>query len=191
MVLDDGVRVLIAPPGGAPTHLALQVAGRTRTPVLLLGSEGSSTSSGVPWVLRVVPSAVAELRALLVEEPGRTRVLVPEGRMARELGRDLGRVRAVPGTAGVGKAEGERGVSVEGPVEGELVPVPLEPAGTADGERPGPVRPTPERVARLMADGPAAVLVWMEPEAAAAWVRALRGGGIPGASGGAGVAAES
>jgi ABC-type branched-subunit amino acid transport system substrate-binding protein len=64
MVLNDGARGLIAPPGGAPSHLALQVAGRTATPVISLCPDSSVVGAGVPWMVRIVPGTRDEARLL-------------------------------------------------------------------------------------------------------------------------------
>src|SRR5690242_1137323 len=49
MVTDDGAQALIAPPAGAASHLALQIAGRTAVPVISLCGDSSVTQTGVPW----------------------------------------------------------------------------------------------------------------------------------------------
>ena len=64
MVLNDGARGLIAPPGGAPSHLALQVAGRTATPVVSLCPDSSVVGTGIPWMVRIVPNTGDEARLL-------------------------------------------------------------------------------------------------------------------------------
>jgi ABC-type branched-subunit amino acid transport system substrate-binding protein len=66
MVLDDGARALIAPPGGAPSHLSLQVAGRTAIPVVSLCSDSSVTGAGIPWMVRLVPGTSNQAHLLLV-----------------------------------------------------------------------------------------------------------------------------
>lgn len=166
LVMDDGARVLVAPPGGVATHLVLQVAGRTRTPVILLCPDGSVTSAGVPWVLRLVPSATRELAALL--GPGPTRVLVPEGRPARELAGDLERWRAraavTPRSGGLG------GVEVS-PVSG------LPPGDGPNGK---------ERFLDGLVRTDQSILLWLDPPTAAAWARKLRDAGFRGVLGGPG-----
>jgi ABC-type branched-subunit amino acid transport system substrate-binding protein len=96
MVTDDGATGLIAPPNGAATHLLLQVAGRTAVPVLSLCADASVTQTGVPWMLRLVPTTVQEAHALLrgLQNDGRATskrciALVPDGRAGREITRDL------------------------------------------------------------------------------------------------------
>ena len=65
MVLDDGAQALIAPPNGAATHLALQVAGRTAVPVISLCADSSVSRTGVPWMVRIAPTTIEEARFLL------------------------------------------------------------------------------------------------------------------------------
>jgi len=96
MVLDDGVRGLIAPPGGAPAHLALQVAGRTATPVISLCPDSSVVGAGIPWMVRIVPSTGDEARMIFSAFPTNTAgrafrwsALVPSERAGREATRDL------------------------------------------------------------------------------------------------------
>ncbi len=96
MVLDDGAVGVVAPPSGAATHLALQIAGRTAVPVISLCPDSSVTQTGVPWMLRVVPSTVQEAQALFsvlnTNRPPTARrslAVVPDGRPGRETTRDL------------------------------------------------------------------------------------------------------
>ncbi len=95
MVLDDGAQGLIAPPNGAATHLALQVAGRTAVPVISLCADSSVSETGVPWMVRIAPTTIEEARSLLAglnvraSGPQRWVALVPDGRAGREVSRDL------------------------------------------------------------------------------------------------------
>jgi branched-chain amino acid transport system substrate-binding protein len=96
MVLNEGARGLIAPPGGAPSHLALQVSGRTATPVISLCSDTSVTTAGIPWMVRLVPSTEEEAQLIFSSfkeaKPGhsfRWAALVPEERAGREAAKDL------------------------------------------------------------------------------------------------------
>lgn len=96
MVLDDHARGLIAPPGGAASHLALQVAGRTTTPVISLCPDSSVVGAGIPWMVRIVPSTDDEARLLFssfrTDPPGRTFrwvALVSNERAGRETAKDL------------------------------------------------------------------------------------------------------
>jgi ABC-type branched-subunit amino acid transport system substrate-binding protein len=92
LVLDDFVIGLVAPPGGMPTHLALQVAGRTATPVVSLCPDHSVTGAGVPWSVRIVPSTIDEASTVFAHFSAthpRWAALVPEERTGREITRDL------------------------------------------------------------------------------------------------------
>jgi ABC-type branched-subunit amino acid transport system substrate-binding protein len=97
MVLDDGAQGLIAPPNGAATHLALQVAGRTAVPVISLCADSSVSQTGVPWMVRIAPITIEEARFLLAgvtddqPDPAQWVALVPDGRAGREVARDLSR----------------------------------------------------------------------------------------------------
>jgi ABC-type branched-subunit amino acid transport system substrate-binding protein len=92
LVLDDAVAGLVAPPGGMPTHLALQVAGRTATPVISLCGDNSVTGAGVPWAVRIAPGTTDEARTIMagLDSPhARWAALVPADRAGREIARDL------------------------------------------------------------------------------------------------------
>jgi ABC-type branched-subunit amino acid transport system substrate-binding protein len=94
MALDDAVQGLIAPPGGAPSHLTLQVSGRTAIPVVSLCGDDSVIAAGVPWAVRIVPGTTAEAVALfsgLKANCGTTAWLafVPEQRAGREARDDI------------------------------------------------------------------------------------------------------
>jgi branched-chain amino acid transport system substrate-binding protein len=94
MVLDDRVQGLLAPPDGAATHLTLQVAGRTATPVVSLCSDSSVTAAGIPWSVRMVPSTTDEAFALFtglrsLQGARSWLAFVPEGRAGREVVDDL------------------------------------------------------------------------------------------------------
>jgi ABC-type branched-subunit amino acid transport system substrate-binding protein len=97
MVLDDGARGLIAPPNGAATHLALQVAGRTAVPVISLCADSSVSRTGVPWMVRIAPTTIEEAQFLLAgltadqSDSPQWVALVPDGRAGREVSRDLNR----------------------------------------------------------------------------------------------------
>lgn len=97
MVLDDGAQGLIAPPNGAATHLALQVAGRTAVPVISLCADSSVSKTGVPWMVRIAPGTIEEGRFLLsgltVDQADSIEwvALVPDGRAGREVSLDLNR----------------------------------------------------------------------------------------------------
>ena len=96
MVLNDGAHGLIAPPGGSPSHLALQIAGRTATPVISLCPDSSVVGAGIPWMVRIVPSTRDEARLLFstfrTNRAGRAFrwcALVPTERAGREAASDL------------------------------------------------------------------------------------------------------
>jgi branched-chain amino acid transport system substrate-binding protein len=96
MVTDDGAMGLIAPPDGAATHLALQIAGRTAVPVVSLCPDSSITKTGVPWMVCVVPRTIEQVRTLftglkpkLANSQRRCVALVPAGRPGREAAHDL------------------------------------------------------------------------------------------------------
>jgi ABC-type branched-subunit amino acid transport system substrate-binding protein len=96
MVIDDAVRGLIAPPGGAPSHLALQVSGRTATPVISLCPDSSVTRAGIPWMVCLAPGTSNEARLIFTAfKTAKYRrlthwgALVPEERAGRETAKDL------------------------------------------------------------------------------------------------------
>jgi branched-chain amino acid transport system substrate-binding protein len=96
MATDDGALGLIAPPDGAASHLSLQIAGRTATPVISLCADSSVSQTGVPWMVRVVPRTIEEAQSLFAglaaansAEPKRWMALAPDGRAGREIARDL------------------------------------------------------------------------------------------------------
>ncbi|HTL16906.1 MAG TPA: ABC transporter substrate-binding protein [Patescibacteria group bacterium] len=98
LVDDEGAAGLIAPPGGAASHLVLQVSGRTAVPVVTLCADSSVEHTGVPWVLRVGPrtedEAVCIFRGAFSTNSGRDRhwvAFVPNQRAGREIGNDLKR----------------------------------------------------------------------------------------------------
>jgi ABC-type branched-subunit amino acid transport system substrate-binding protein len=101
MVLDDGAQGLIAPPNGAATHLALQVAGRTAVPVISLCADSSVSRTGVPWMVRIAPTTIEEAQFLLAgqladsSDPPPWVAVVPDGRAGREVSRDLNRAASV------------------------------------------------------------------------------------------------
>lgn len=94
LALDQGARALIAPTSGAAVHQALQVAGRTRVPVVSLCGDSSVTGAGVPWAVRIAPSTGQEAAVLFaaLRRPGhslRVAAFVPPDRAGREAGHDL------------------------------------------------------------------------------------------------------
>jgi ABC-type branched-subunit amino acid transport system substrate-binding protein len=158
MVIDDGVRGLIAPPGGAPSHLALQVSGRTATPVISLCADLSVTGAGIPWMVRVVPSNLDE--AVLIYSAIKTRksggvlqwgALVPDERAGREAGADLR------------KAADKAGSQLSLPVKISPSAAALETAQKA-----------------VLAAKPDGILLWLEPALAGQLAKALRAAGFNG-----------
>ncbi len=157
MVLDDGAQALIAPPNGAATHLALQVAGRTATPVASLCADSSVSRTGTPWMVRIVPTTIEEARFLLtnldagIGVPPEWVALVPDGRAGREVARDLNRAAAAT----------QRKIKRLCEVTSSLT--------------------NSESLAALVVkDQPAGVLVWLDPVLAGKWVKSLRAAGFTG-----------
>jgi ABC-type branched-subunit amino acid transport system substrate-binding protein len=164
MALDDGVAGLIAPPGGAPSHLTLQIAGRTAIPVVSLCADSSVVGAGIPWMAQLAPGTVAEARAVFAGlargQPGRRLrwgACVPDGRAGREAERDL---QAAADAAGC---------SLASPVR--VVPRLTNLAATAQ---------------QILAGKPEAVLLWLEPVPAGQVAQALRAGGFAGTLAGPG-----
>ena len=157
MVLDDGAQALIAPPNGGATHLALQVAGRTATPVVSLCADSSVSRTGVPWMVRIVPTTVEEGRCLLgsldAETPGPTRwvALVPDGRAGREAARDLQQAAAA--------------------AERKLARVWEVSSSSTNLE---------SFAAQVLKDQPTGALVWLDPVLAGKFARGLRQAGFAG-----------
>jgi len=157
MVLDDGARGLIAPPNGAATHLALQVAGRTAVPVIALCADSSVSRTGVPWMVRIAPTTIEEARFLLadlnVRSPGPQRwvALVPDGRAGREVSRDLSQAAAAAHCK-------LKNLQEIGPALTHFDSV----------------------IAQVLKERPDGVLVWLEPVAAGRLARRLREAGFAG-----------
>jgi len=83
MVVDDGAQALIAPRDRAITHLALQVAGRTGTPVVTLCPDKSVVRAGIPWMVRIGPALGDETSLLeLMSAPGPEDSAAAQGRAA-------------------------------------------------------------------------------------------------------------
>ena len=157
MVLDDGAQALIAPPNGAATHLALQVAGRTATPVASLCADSSVSRTGTPWMVRVVPTTIEEARYLLatsntkIPGPPGWLALVPDGRAGREVARDLNRAAAA--------------------AQRKLRRVCEVNSSLTNFE---------SFAAQVLKDQPAEVLVWLDPVPAGKLVKSLREAGFIG-----------
>jgi len=157
MVLDDGAQGLIAPPNGAATHLALQVAGRTAVPVISLCADSSISKTGVPWMVRIAPTTIEEARFLLAglmadqSEPPEWVALVPDGRAGREVSRDLSRA------ASAAQRKLKRVCEVSS------TPTNLESV-----------------TAQVLKEQPEGVLVWLDPVPAGMLTRSLREAGFAG-----------
>ena len=157
MVLDDGAQGLIAPPNGAATHLALQVAGRTAVPVISLCADSSISQTGVPWMVRIAPTTIEEARFLLAglmaeqSEPPEWVALVPDGRAGREVSRDLSRA------ASAAQRKLKRVCEVSSTLTN------LESV-----------------TAQVLKEQPEGVLVWLDPVQAARLTRSLREAGFAG-----------
>ena len=158
MALDDEVDALIAPTGGAATHLILQVAGRTLIPVVSLCGDSSVTQAGIPWLARVVPGTVEEAQTLLTQKndpstgkPLNWSALVPDLRAGREIAKDL--------------LKGARSAGANLAIPVELPSLHPEEAAVTR---------------RLLESHPNGILIWLEPRRAGVWVRTLRAAGYRG-----------
>ncbi|MGO8930667.1 MAG: ABC transporter substrate-binding protein [Limisphaerales bacterium] len=157
MVLDDGAQGLIAPPNGAATHLALQVAGRTAVPVVSLCADSSVSRTGVPWMVRIVPATIEEARFLLASldagTPGPPEwvALVPDGRAGREVSRDLNQAALA--------------------AQRKLKRICEVSSSLTNFE---------SLAAQVLEDQPTGVLVWLDPVPAGRLTRSLREAGFAG-----------
>ena len=157
LALDEDVHGLITPPDGAAAHQILQVAGRTRLPVISLCPDSSVTSAGVPWAARIVPQTGDEARAIFEDQssvsaasaPLCWAAIVPSGRAGREAAGDL---KAAAASA-------ERLL---------IEPVQVDGAGTAPA------------VAHVLALNPQGILLWTTPAVAAECALQLRRAGFKG-----------
>jgi ABC-type branched-subunit amino acid transport system substrate-binding protein len=146
LALDEEAAGLVTPADGAAAHQVLQVAGRTRIPVISLCADSSVTAAGVPWAARIVARTEDEARALfdhVQPRPARWAMVIPPGRAGREIGQDL---RNAAATAGQHL---------------------LEPVRVDSESLDGAVR-------AILAAQADAVLLWIAPELAARCARALR-----------------
>ena len=165
MVTDDQAKGLIAPPSGAGSHLALQVAGRTAVPVISLCPDSSVTKTGVPWMVRVCPRAIDEVLALLCGldfkgqgmNSARWTIVVPAGRPGRQITRDAAQA------AQLGQA-----------------PLPTTI------EFPGPAADMGSFARTLTTNHPQIILIWLDPVPAGRLVKALQRLGFEGRLGGPG-----
>lgn len=158
MVLDDGVRGLIAPPSGAASHLALQIAGRTATPVISLCADSSVVGAGIPWMVRIVPGTREEAQLLFATfrtssqgRPFRWGAVVPIERAGREAASDL-------------RAAAEAAVcSLDKPVEVS-----------------SKLKNFSDLTTQLLAPRPDGILLWLEAPGAGALAKSLRAAGFRG-----------
>jgi ABC-type branched-subunit amino acid transport system substrate-binding protein len=175
LALDDSANLILTPTLGTAAHQILQVAGRTRVPVISLCPDSSVTLAGIPWVIRLCPRTEDEAAALfsgIPEQTGRalsatsakprsdtdTRkpgyssrlwlAVVPPERAGREASRDL---QAASRAAGC-----DLSVVQSGPDSSDLSSL----------------------CARILSQDPGAVLVWLDPVPAARMVRRLRQAGF-------------
>jgi branched-chain amino acid transport system substrate-binding protein len=157
MVLDDGAQGLIAPPNGAATHLALQVAGRTAIPVISLCADSSVSRTGVPWMVRIAPTTIEEARFVLAgpigdqSEAPQWVALVPDGRAGHEVSLDLNRA------ASAAQRKLKRVCEVSSTLTN------LESV-----------------TAQVLKEQPKGVLVWLDPVPAGRLTRSLREAGFAG-----------
>jgi branched-chain amino acid transport system substrate-binding protein len=154
MVTDDGAQGLIAPPDGAGSHLALQVAGRTAVPVISLCGDSSVTQTGVPWTVRIVPRTGEEARALFGGckiKVKRWVACVPDGRRGREITRDMSEAAAKAGVIL------EKAIEVKWPM--------TDPSLFCD---------------RLLTNRAEGILLWLDPIPAASLLKLLRTAGFKG-----------
>jgi ABC-type branched-subunit amino acid transport system substrate-binding protein len=155
LVMDDGAQALLAPTGGAATHLVLQVSGRTALPVASLCPDSSVTRTSIPWMARVAPSTLDEAKAVFEGVAASSWLaFVPEGRAGREATSDLTAAAAAsrPGRRSISKAV-ETG-------EGIIADAALRSA--------------------LSSAAPEAILLWLPPAAAGRLARSLRTAGYRG-----------
>jgi len=158
MVLDDGVRGLITAPGGDPSHLALQIAGRTATPVISLCPDSSVVGAGVPWMVRIVPGTRDEARLLFssfrTNATGREflwSALVPTERPGRETTSDLRNAAEA---------------------EGRVLRRPVEVAW--------PLKDCSKIVQQVLAAQPDGILLWLDATRAGNLAKSLRAAGFTG-----------
>jgi branched-chain amino acid transport system substrate-binding protein len=157
MVLDDGAQGLIAPPNGAATHLALQVAGRTAIPVISLCADSSVSRTGVPWMVRIAPTTIEEARFVLAgsigdqSEAPQWVALVPDGRAGREISHDLNQAASAA----------QRNL-------------------TRVCEVSSPLTNFESITAQVLREQPKGVLVWLDPVPAGKLTKSLREAGFAG-----------
>ena len=164
LVMDDGASALIAPTGGAASHLVLQVSGRTALPVASLCPDASVTRASIPWMVRVVPSTLDEARLIFSDVPStRWLAFVPAGRAGREALSDLASALSATSAASATSVAPAGTRSIARSVE-------TEDGVIADAAVRG----------ILSSVRPEAILLWLPPAAAGRLARSLRGAGFRG-----------
>lgn len=156
LALDDEVSSMITPSDGTAAHQVLQVAGRTRIPVVSLCPDSSITGAGVPWAVRISARSDEEAQALFAGLKDPTRflrwaALVPPDRAGREASRDL---KSAAAAAGCQLQD----------------PIVLSRDSQAFAAQ----------IAPLLASPPDAILLWTTPAIAGRLARELRKAGFPG-----------
>lgn len=149
LVFEERPVALIGPSDRASAHVAAQIATRSRIPVITLSPEGSLTRAGDPWVFRAVPDDTEQAYRLLswaLSDPRgkRAALAVPAGANGRE------RLDALQDAC--------RDLAVEITTVARVAD-----SGTATRSR-GPT--TPAEPADIL-------LLWLDPEPALAYLRAL------------------
>lgn len=155
LALDDGVEAIIAPTAGTAAHQVLQVAGRTRKPVVSLCPDSSVTGPRIPWTIRIAPRTDEEAVAIFAAvrkagQPLRVAALIPTDRAGRETAKDLQ-------TAAIAAK-----VELAAPIE------------TKASAAPGPL------IERLLTGKPDLVLLWLDAFEAGRFAAALRQAGFTG-----------
>jgi branched-chain amino acid transport system substrate-binding protein len=152
LALDESVVGIITPSDGSAAHQILQVAGRTRIPVVSLCADSSITGVGVLWAVRIVPRIDEQARALFsaIGTGLHWAAVVPTDRAGREATHDL---KAAAKAVGCNLLE------------------PIRVSMTSD------FRP---ELQQLLTKSPDAVLLWLQPTRAGEFARALRQAGFSG-----------
>lgn len=157
MVFGEGASGLIVGSGGIPSHLLLQVAGRTRIPVVSLCSDTSVTGAGIPWAVRMLPSNIDEATTIFKyfnrqqSKPTSWIALVPTERAGREIANDI-KTAADTNDIKIGK----------------IVEIPYSRDKIA------------EIVAGIVREKPSAILIWLPPVQSAICAIELRKAGYTG-----------
>ncbi|NWF86148.1 MAG: ABC transporter substrate-binding protein [Bryobacteraceae bacterium] len=166
LALDEGAQALIAPTAGTAAHQVLQVAGRTRIPVVSLCSDSSVTSAGIPWTVRIAPRTDEEAAAVLT---ALKRIRASEGNANGNAGGSLRVAAFVPAErAGREAAKDLRTAAATAAVEL------AEPIQVLTNTEPASV------VAAAIAFKPEVILLWLDAAQAGRLAKALRGAGFTG-----------